>query len=53
MWKRQVNKCNSQNENEYLDHVYTLNQDEIHDVMREWRDMFDQYQKDTGKRMSV
>lgn len=33
----------------YLDHIYTTHLPEIHEVIREWRDVFDEYERKTGK----
>ena len=38
-----------QEEHEYLSHPYTLHQDEIHEVVREWRTVIDEHNKESGK----
>ena len=40
-------------ETDYLDHIYTMHQDEIHVVTQEWRDLFDRFEEETGKHMYV
>ena len=52
-----VNTCDDrlfshlQRESDYLDHIHTLHLDEIHEVTREWRDMMDDFESETGKHM--
>lgn len=33
----------------YLKHIYTANQPEIHEVMREWKEVIDEHDRQTGK----
>ena len=34
-------------------HIYSQEQDELHAVIREWKDVLDEYEKQTGKYMQV
>lgn len=33
---------------DYLDHIYTVNQDETYDMVYQWRELFDEYEKIDG-----
>lgn len=42
-----------QDEHEFLQHIYTLHQPEIHDVVKGWANVIGEYEEKSGKEMYI